>query len=254
MFRRIATIFSMSALVMLIALSCVAPTTVCGSTPAQVDLATVASQQVVRNKLAESTVKIHSMNAITGRGGTGTGVSIEFEGDGSRVLTAGHICKVNHPKLLLVKLDTIKGASAVGKIILISDSSDLCMIETVWVIPRFPIANSYVANFGDKILTVQAPLGIFPVIREGIMNFMINDTYILSLVSTGGASGSPVIYGSELVGIITEIASTRSGNEWSGISVAESLGEIKRFLIAVRLKEALLLPKTKVIPEERLAP
>ena len=201
-------------------------------------LVSLTPEQFSRNFLAMSTVKVSVMDLMTGVIGSGTGVSVEVKESGTRVLTAGHVCSIGGG-FPIVSVTNILGQDFLASIVKVYDQQDLCLIEVDGIIPAYPLASSYSPRFGDAIQTVQAPLGLFPVARDGLFNFTVEavNLYVLSLVSTSGASGCPVSFNGELIGIVISIASAAGGREWAGLTMAVPISTIHNFLEEVRLQD-----------------
>lgn len=142
--------------------------------------------------------------------------------DGDHLLTAGHFCESVQDGVMSKKASPIihlmqSGLDGVpidvidAIILAKSDEHDICIL----ISPDHPflpivISDNYnLVETEDPIIVVGAPKGIFPVRREGTVAEKkayqykaFKDMMLLAILIEGGSSGSPVIWGGEVIGMV----------------------------------------------------
>lgn len=202
---------------------------------------TLTLTQATSNPLALSTalVRVRS-NTIPGElplRGSGTATAVKLQPNGKTLmLTAGHVCVNPLTKLAheFIEIRTVLDTTSEGKVIWFNLNPDLCIFEVETSLPAYPISDNYTPRFDDRIISIQAPFGIFPIKKEGSFSFVdpLTGDYFLSLPAAQGSSGSPVIKDGEIIGMLIAIVST-NGSDWSEISIAEPAHRIRDFLSQV---------------------
>ena len=167
--------------------------------------------------------------------GSGSGFAVSQQGDQTLIMTNDHVCQMTRGKVSLShkvdyssKLNTLE-IEAVdsnynvykGRVVKTSNvhllkkgekGSDLCLIS---IEGRLPIAqfSSEGLEIGDKIFSVGAPQGIYPLVNEGFVGATyldednLKEVRITSLLLWSGSSGSAA-YSSEtglVVGVVFAI-------------------------------------------------
>lgn len=202
---------------------------------------TLTPTQATSNPLALSTslVRVRS-ETVPGEPpirGSGTATAVKLQPNGKTLmLTAGHVCANPFTKKAheFIEIHTVLGTVSEGEIIWFNFNPDLCIFEVGTSLPAYPISDSYTPQFDDRIISIQAPFGIFPIKKEGSFSFTdpLTGDYFLSLPAAQGSSGSPIVKDGEIVGMLFAIVST-NGTDWSEISIAEPAHRIRDFLSQV---------------------
>lgn len=184
------------------------------------------NSQLGRYKLSKSVVliKVDSPNEDKLTGTTseifwsGTGFSILNDGKYSYIITNKHVCyPMNTAKYTLID---ISGANHRALYVKKDELSDLCMLKTLSYVPPVKVADGN-ALFGEKILIIGAPKGVFPMITGGYIGAyqdvssedfkqetVMNETFkfrsqLVSATIYPGNSGSPVFNeDGEVIGVV----------------------------------------------------
>lgn len=201
---------------------------------------TFASDQAVRMsyfsvaRVAIVYTKDKKDNGVT----NGSGFAI----DDKRIITAGHVCKE-------MMLEIVKGSTAkihiIGlfqtedvftsegyKIVAYDDKTDLCMLQSNDKVHHYlkpvDLAESNRLKIRDKVYTIGAPRGIFPIETEGrIMIPKQEDGKIMcSMPIYGGNSGSPLFNdNSEVIGVVV------AGDKlYQNVAYSTNLEDLKKFI------------------------
>jgi len=149
---------------------------------------------------------------------SGSGAIISRNAKGSRVITAGHVCKYKNPvfALLGIKVASEKmsivtrdGADRPARIVMIDKINDICILDVPNLTKYKPVKISPKApEVGDRIFNIAAPRGIFAknfaLIYEGYYAGKMEGKAWYSNFATRGSSGSMILNNrGELIGIVT---------------------------------------------------
>lgn len=199
-------------------------------------------------KLIQSVVKI-KVGAVVEDPETGasiianmsaTGFSSATNGkDVSFIMTNKHVCVMGNNAEYTLSLSD--GSSAKARFLIMDTFADLCVLTTKKYIPslKFAIKN---ADQGDKVMTIGAPDGVFPVVLDGNIcgyaetnmknnkdepDFEIHfRTQVVSVPVYPGSSGSPVLdNNNRVVGVVFAVR-----GEKEHIAFIVPVSEVWRFI------------------------
>lgn len=171
----------------------------------------------------ESVVRLSSLPGKASEEGDGRIIATGFAIDSDHLVTAGHFCK-DVRKLEIAKKASDQIAlvssshdgslylSGQATILAISDTYDLCLLfsEGHGIVP-LPLADDMsMVETENKVTVIGAPANFFPVRREGHViarragNLFRSGPHMLLLAIDiqGGSSGSPVLMGGEVIGVV----------------------------------------------------
>ena len=150
-------------------------------------------------------------------GATGSGVIIDNSGEGSYVLTAGHICHdpaIGRVAAKVKKLTShfkvidLKGHRYPVEVLSVNNELDTCVLYVRRLNQPAVIISKKGPEEGDRAYNLAAPVGIFDInmvpILEGFYNGASQRKAIYSIPAKGGSSGSPILnHNGELVGMVS---------------------------------------------------
>lgn len=168
---------------------------------------------------------------VANAGGSGSGTVVAVKGNKSLILTAGHVC--HDEKEITIKDPSDETKTVDLPVIIIDftvtnsdgekfehativkkdDLNDLCVLEVTGITGPVMKLASKLPEVGSKIYYAGAPAGIwFPPavpIFVGIYDGLAKDDspygkFMFSMPVIGGASGSGVVYGGRLVGVVVQ--------------------------------------------------
>lgn len=183
---------------------------------------------------------------------TGFSVAYNKQKDVSYIVTNNHFCdKIDSMPLpgrffyedsTTMMSTKIQFESGSAKVIALDPDKDLCLLEVEgFVKPTNLVSPDYEIKQMDRIVTVGAPAGIFPVIRTAyISNFYSRDLFpdnmalgsdllLISDIVFPGQSGSPV-YNSQgdVIGVICISLSDGKSHVYGGVAIPYQ--DIRKFL------------------------
>lgn len=152
-----------------------------------------------------------SLRVITS---SGSGAVIRHHDRNTYVLTAGHVCETpNSNTSIIVAVDSSGNAHNVEKT-RYSNDPDLCIVKSlgIWGIPLKFSNPSENLKYGDRVISMSAPNGIFsknmvPVFSGMYSGNLQNGDNVYTLPAMAGASGSAVLNDNlEIVSVVHSAA------------------------------------------------
>ena len=208
-------------------------------------------------KLVESVVKLNfeirsSLGAISISSATGFSVAYDKEIDKSYVIINDHFCSSLEEAPMPggfyyepydTRLSLTSQYNGNDIVILVTDpSKDLClMLADGYIRPAVVASKNYNVKQMEKIQTIGAPAGIYPIILDSYIGGLASreiagpgmekgdPLYLLSDVALGGQSGSPIFnHNGRVIGVLFLSLNNHNGPIYG--SVAIPLGDLNRFL------------------------
>lgn len=205
--------------------------------------------------------------------GQGSGVVIDAQG---RVLTAAHV--VEGAQRIVVEFED--GEEIVARVSAASTGADVALLDLVRA-PKAPavaaLADSDLAEVGDRVFVVGAPMGISYTLTVGYISGIREDDSTVHGLETArylqtdaainpGNSGGPMFNErGEVVGIVSYIISASGGHEGLGFAVAANtarklllkqrslLAGLEGLLLDAGLSAALNVPQPMGLLVQRVA-
>jgi S1-C subfamily serine protease len=157
------------------------------STPAHAWLAPVA--------VRSSVVRIETPN------GRGTGFHIKAPSGALFILTNGHVCKLYQPDKTIARDEG--GGEHVVKPLYIDTIEDLCLMTPMEGGAPLPFGS--MPEYQQKIQIYGHPMGGDFSFSEGFVLSRVDDEFLSNAQIEPGSSGSPVLSGDKVVGIIVAL-------------------------------------------------
>lgn len=178
--------------------------------------------------------------ALVQKGYSATGFSIAATDVVSFILTNKHVCDMGPNANYTLTLQS--GGKVSATFIRIDPFADICLLKANGIIPPLTLAKQN-ASQGDRVMTIGAPDGAYPLMGDGMVSgyyntHMKNDidedgsfevhfrSQVMSAPVYPGSSGSPVLdVNGEVVGIVFAVR-----NEKEHIAFIVPVSEVWRFL------------------------
>lgn len=167
---------------------------------------------------------------------SGSGSVIHHHNDNTYVLTAGHVCETPDSSVAVaVAIDSAGNAHDVEKSRYSSDP-DLCIMKSLgtWGIPLKLSNESNNMRYGDRVISMSAPNGIFsknmvPIFVGMYSGNLQNGDNVYTLPAMAGASGSAVL--NDDLEIVSVIHSATKG--FQHIAIGTNSKRLNQFMTNV---------------------
>lgn len=226
-----------------------------------ISLLVPTSLEAKQNSVIKTAMK-SSLMVVVDQEGSGSGFAVyEQSNDKTLAVTNDHVCQLSRGRVFLThevdyssKLNTkeiyVVDASGIkhkAKAVKAANlhllkkgqkGSDLCLISVEGKLPVVKLSADDMEQ-GDKIFSVGAPYGIFPIVHEGFGGPTYEDNdgnekvvHITSLLIWPGSSGSAVFdyYTGEVVGVAFAILPASKKIEVPVVSLVVPVSQVSEFL------------------------
>lgn len=202
-----------------------------------------------------------SYMVLVPRVGSGSGVAVYQNENGSLIMTNDHVCQLTRGITMLshetdkskpintLPIQVMNSRGDIFKAVVVKTSnlerlkkgtqgSDLCIVEIKERVPTLEIDSSD-QEIGSKVFNVSAPLGIFPVIFDGFLGPVesrrggnMKSIQVVTLAINHGSSGSGVFSyeNGKVVGIAFAIISADEGTNATVVALMVPGNQAKDFL------------------------
>lgn len=168
---------------------------------------------------------------------SGSGSVVHHRNNNTFVLTAGHVCETPNPSLTIaVAIDSTGAAHDVEKSRYSSDP-DLCIMKSAgtWGVPLKFSDGSSNLKYGDRVISMSAPNGIFsksmvPIFSGMYSGNLQNGDNVYTLPAMAGASGSAVL--NDELEIISVVHSAAKG--FQHIAIGTNSQRLNQFMSSVK--------------------
>jgi len=168
---------------------------------------------------------------------SGSGSVIRHHNHNTYVLTAGHVCETPDPSVTIaIAVDSAGNAHDIERS-RYSKDPDLCIMKSLglWGIPLKFSNSSTGLKYGDKVVSMSAPNGIFsknmvPLFSGMYSGNLQNGDNVYTLPAMAGASGSAVL--NDKLEIISVIHSAAKG--FQHIAIGTSPQRLDQFMNSTR--------------------
>lgn len=143
------------------------------------------------------------------------------------LFTAGHVCEsmvkrtndgIDTGEIMLLPSDRkgwpIESEAVSASIVhFTNDEQDICLLKSIdHGFPTLTLSKHYDSvSTGDSIITIGCPKGLLHIVEDGRIATSTENVLFLNLHVEGGNSGSPVLLGKEVIGMVVSYYSRKDG-------------------------------------------
>jgi hypothetical protein len=168
---------------------------------------------------------------------SGSGSVIRHHNHSTYVLTAGHVCETSSSSVsTIVAIDSSGNAHNIEKT-RYSDDPDLCVVKSLglWGVPLKFSSPSESLKYGDRVISMSAPNGIFsknmvPIFSGMYSGDLQNGDNVYTLPAMAGASGSAVL--NDNLEIVSVVHSAAKG--FQHVAIGTSAQRLDQFMNSTR--------------------